>query len=78
MPCTHTAHTYIHIYISVEHREPTVVLFRSLRDSRHPLDANSLTEPREEEGDYASRETIRVSRGYRRVIFSDLWNPVTG
>lgn len=70
----------VHTYISVEHREPTVVLFRSLRDSRHPLDANSLTEPREEEeeGDYASRETIRVSRGYRRVIFSDLWNPVTG
>lgn len=67
----------VHTYISVE---PTVVLFRSLRDSRHPLDANSLTEPREEEeeGDYASRETIRVSRGYRRVIFSDLWNPVTG
>lgn len=62
----------VHTYISVEHREPTVVLFRSLRDSRHPLDANSLTEPREEEEeegeDYASRETIlcvtRISARY--------------
>lgn len=59
----------VHTYISVE---PTVVLFRSLRDSRHPLDANSLTEPREEEEeegeDYASRETIlcvtRISARY--------------